>query len=316
MHARPAVRVIATIAAINVVDADAPTRRLATSPFVKLATQRVSSPERSRPDHVETGERVFKFDDCAADSLSDGIPQVVTAPGSSVTLPRQWIVTMKKFLGFAILGMSLTLSGGCCGPLWTAGCRTGACGTVGCASPPISVGHMACDGHCEAGCTDGCGSCDGCGELYVDPWINHPPDCCDPCDCCGNYNGQSCGKCRPVFSGIKSLWGYRCVDNCGGCEDCASGPFNSCGGGGCENGCAECNGGTIIHHGDVHGSPMGEGVIYGDDTSAPLPPPVPLSQAPTAPIRTLAIQRNSTSNPRPAKPIFRPRHVSSAASGY
>ncbi|MEM9367738.1 MAG: hypothetical protein AAGD07_17240 [Planctomycetota bacterium] len=92
----------------------------------------------------------------------------------------------------------------------------------------------------------------------MDPWINHPADCCDPCDHCGNYNGQTCGKCRPVFAGIKSLWGYRCADNCGG--GCDAGGCHAGDGctGGCESGC--CGGvghGTVIHEGGVIS--MGQG---------------------------------------------------------
>lgn len=104
------------------------------------------------------------------------------------------------------LTVGLTLSVGCCGPMWHPGSGIG----------------------CGPTCDDGCGACDGCGELYVDPWINDPADCCDPCDSCGNFNGQSCGKCRPVFAGVKSLWGYRCEDNCGGC-DSAVGYGDDCG---------------------------------------------------------------------------------------
>lgn len=29
----------------------------------------------------------------------------------------------------------------------------------------------------------------GCGEVYYGPWVNDPPDCCDPCDPCGNWAG-------------------------------------------------------------------------------------------------------------------------------
>lgn len=28
-----------------------------------------------------------------------------------------------------------------------------------------------------------------CGERYCGDWYNDPPDCSDPCDCCGNYTG-------------------------------------------------------------------------------------------------------------------------------
>lgn len=84
---------------------------------------------------------------------------------------------------------------------------------LGCHVGPGGYGQCGDYGQCG-----GCGQCDGCGELYIDPWINHPPDCCDPCDSCGNYTGQSCGKCRSVFAGVKTIWGYRCDDGCdGGC---------------------------------------------------------------------------------------------------
>ncbi|TWT74784.1 hypothetical protein CA85_00690 [Allorhodopirellula solitaria] len=125
-----------------------------------------------------------------------------------------------------LLAVCLTLTVGCCGPMWQ---------------------HGSCAGGGVGGCSDGCGACDGCGELYVDPWINHPADRCDPCDSCGNYNGQSCGKCRPVFAGVKSLWGYRCDDGCGGA--CGGG----CGGA-CDSGCdtGSCGGdcGCGSHHGE------------------------------------------------------------------
>ena len=127
--------------------------------------------------------------------------------------------------------MSLASFTGCVGPM---GCAPNACG-------PLAFGG-------------GCGQCDecsGCGELYVDPWINHPADVCDPCDCCGNFNGQSCGKCRPMFSGFRSLWGYRCDDGCdGGCDvTCDGGCDAGCGAGGCDGGgCSSCGGAAMGEH--------------------------------------------------------------------
>jgi hypothetical protein len=35
-----------------------------------------------------------------------------------------------------------------------------------------------------------------CGECYWSEWFNDPPDCCDPCDCYGNYAGP---KYHPVM---------------------------------------------------------------------------------------------------------------------
>ncbi len=105
--------------------------------------------------------------------------------------------------GFRATGLALfaslmpLLAGvGCCGPM--------ACGPIGCGS---MCGMNSCDGPvlalgggCGSGSCGGCGSCqDGCGELYVDEWINTPPEC-DNCDSCGNHHGQSCQACRPILS--------------------------------------------------------------------------------------------------------------------
>ncbi len=121
---------------------------------------------------------------------------------------------------------------GCVGPM--------ACGPTGDCGP---IAFSSCDG---------CGECEGCGELYVDPWFNHPADVCDPCDRCGNYNGQSCGKCRSIFSGVASLWGYRCGDECCGCGDTSCGGCDHAAGGGCGPSCGGCDsccqaGGEVLH---------------------------------------------------------------------
>ena len=179
-----------------------------------------------------------------------------TQQGRSIMSMAQRIFAT-AFCGFT----ALCLSGfsGCVGPM--------ACGPA--ANGPFAFGHP-----CE-----GCGDCEGCGELYLDPWINHPADVCDPCDCCGNHNGQSCGKCRSVFDGIPSLWGYRCDG--GGCSSCGTrdcdgscGPLidmcgDSCGGcdtcctdtcGGCDScndtctdtcgGCDSCGEHIVVHESD------------------------------------------------------------------
>lgn len=126
-------------------------------------------------------------------------------------------------------------------------CLTGCVGPMAC-GPSGSCGPIGLNNQC-----DGCGECEGCGELYIDPWINHPADCCDPCDKCGNYNGQSCGKCRSVFDGFATLWGYRCDPPCDGCgsASCAGGcdaiSSIACGGSSC-GGCDTCGGGGEVLH--------------------------------------------------------------------
>ncbi|WP_235908449.1 hypothetical protein [Roseiconus nitratireducens] len=124
---------------------------------------------------------------------------------------------MSRVYGLLLVGWMVLGTAGCVGPMG-----------AGCCGPAVTG---SCDGQCD--------SCTGCGELYVDPWINQPADCVDPCDACGNYNGQSCGKCRSVFAGFKSLWGYRCgcdpgpvamSDRCFAPDRCQ----------GCDSGCDGC----------------------------------------------------------------------------
>ncbi|TWT86463.1 hypothetical protein [Neorhodopirellula pilleata] len=167
----------------------------------------------------------------------------------------------------------MLLSVGCCGPMWQPGGCGSACGTTACGT-----------------CDDGCGNCGGCGELYIDPWINHPPDCCDPCDCCGNYNGQSCGKCRGVFAGVKSLWGYKCVDDGGGCD------------GGCDSG--SCGHGTT--HGGYHdGYQEGEIHSYGEYSDGEIISEEVVGSGSNSP--RLAQPRMAVQPGH--KPIFQPRRV-------
>jgi len=148
------------------------------------------------------------------------------------------------------LSLSLFAATGCVTPF---GCDpTNQCSSGCQANGPILFGRSGA----------GCGDCEGCGELYVDPWINERADCCDPCDACGNHNGQSCGKCRSVFSGIESLWGYRCGDDteCSGAGSCGGSCGNACDGRG---GCEACGGGQT-YLSEVP-TPAGE-VIMMDDS--------------------------------------------------
>lgn len=135
-----------------------------------------------------------------------------------------------------------------------------------------AVGAIGCCGPLRF---HGCRS--GCGELYVDPWINDPAHCCDPCDSCGNHQGQVCDSCRPLNYGIKTIWGYRYNGGTCGCEtagcdgvgcDSIIEPGCGCGVAGCDevscgfepvcgvescSGCAGCSGGG---HGFVNDGSM------------------------------------------------------------
>ncbi len=115
-----------------------------------------------------------------------------------------------------VLACLLTLmSAGCC-------CTQGLTTCNSCAS---------CDGGaCATGPLGGHGSChSGCGEVYVDEWLNTPP-CIDDC---GYSNCNTCGprRCRPVLAFVRLLF---CGDPQGGC-------------GGCESGCSSCSSGGAGH---------------------------------------------------------------------
>ena len=102
-------------------------------------------------------------------------------------------------------------------------CATGACGAV-----PGGVVTECSD--CGGG---GCGSClgrvkshihaaltcgSGCGDLVWDEWIDNPPDCCDPCNDCGQWTGIR--SCLPSPFNYCNLWGARTGDCSAGCSTC------------------------------------------------------------------------------------------------
>ncbi len=145
-------------------------------------------------------------------------------------------------------------SGGCdsgCGPTFPASCGTHApChGLSGLALPLLST-KLA------------CGS--GCGGVYWNEWISDPPDCCDPCNDCGQWTGHCGGNswsgqtgCGPghvihgAWRGVTHVTGsvlrtviYGYPGACGGCGSCSScmsaGPAmgGDCVGGACGDGYA------------------------------------------------------------------------------
>jgi len=109
--------------------------------------------------------------------------------------------------------------GDCCGMVPDCGSSCGGCGPV-CGNP-----CGCCNGGYGCGCTCGCGcggpgplACvlrlfhptrwfgcynNGCGEIYWGDFHGDPPDCCDPCNCMGDYTGctSSCGGCGCMGGG-------------------------------------------------------------------------------------------------------------------
>ncbi len=135
---------------------------------------------------------------------------------------------MKRLTVWLSVLVATVMFSGCAGHRYAG---YSSCDSLGCATP-IASSCDSCDGA-------GCGACgialnplqhlhnlrcgDGCGEVYWGEWLSDPPDCVDPCDDCGFFNGQSFGQCRTrgLWKGIHHLWGHRIGDSCG-CSDCTT----------------------------------------------------------------------------------------------
>jgi hypothetical protein len=143
---------------------------------------------------------------------------------------------------------SICDSSGGCGPCGATSCGATSCGPAACAStcaPACNDCGTACGDSCGdtcgAPCETACNQCVGasaaacgapcgpltwlftllsqgycgqsCGEVWWGDWHGAPPDCCDPCDRCGEYTGRG----TPVSEG------------CTGCSTCSTGGVRQAG---------------------------------------------------------------------------------------
>jgi len=125
-----------------------------------------------------------------------------------------------------------------------------ACG--GCAVPCEPACQPACEPACETSCEPCCDPCaaygppcgppcahpckspfawiwclfhtpawcgPSCGEKYCGDYCSDPPDCCDPCDRCGNFTGFGADGCG------QGGGSYGCGQGCGGGCDQGCGPY-------------------------------------------------------------------------------------------
>jgi hypothetical protein len=186
-------------------------------------------------------------------------------------------------------------------------CGPGGCGPSGyyhCGLLPTLRAHL--------GATATCGR--GCGEVYWGEWVSDPPDCCDPCNSCGDWQHQQC--CSPGL--LRRLWwgahGYRLggqhgdANCCGGCNSCCGGDVAATGyydGG--SPGCSTCGGGHS-HGGEIHHAPHGGGILHENWDQEPIPTSShPTHQAQPYPVSTRTAGTNAT---RSAKPMSAPRMTS------
>lgn len=94
---------------------------------------------------------------------------------------------------------------GPCGPMMSGGCSTGGCGEAAMVGPRLTPGLLA-GSSCRAGC----------GEVYVDEWLNEPP-VADNCGGCGGCS--SCGERQPIRTALRLLWGTPYQGSCDGACD-------------------------------------------------------------------------------------------------
>ncbi len=128
-----------------------------------------------------------------------------------------------RLLASSSLLLAIFAFSGCCSMGPCGSCDTGGCGPCGGGVLPTRLaGRLA--SNIASPCAQGCG------EVYWDERINHPP-VCDPCsgggDCSTGSCGGSCGGCRPLVSRLRDYWGLPYI---GACE-CASPGCDSCGSG-------------------------------------------------------------------------------------
>lgn len=141
--------------------------------------------------------------------------------------------------------------------------------TVGCCHPRMYHGSCCSPAGVGPRIKNGISCQKGCGEVYWGDWISDPPDCCEPCDSCGNFTGAECGKrgfygCyRPCWRNLFRLHSSRCDDGCcGGCSSCGEvGEFV---------GESIVQDGTLMHH-----EPAPQRVLHDPkwDQAAPAPAP-------------------------------------------
>jgi len=207
---------------------------------------------------------------------------------------RHWPVLLVATLwGLVAVGGT-----GCCvyrpgGPIDPCGPNdTGVRSLTGRGAPGDSCGGCSsCGGSCgrQKGQIAACKW--GCGEVYWDEWLSDPPDCCDPCDACGNWAGpQACCKPSILQKFADALWGCRgepCSD--GECCEKRGGWCNgsSCSAGGCSS-CTDRAGWV----------PVEEGVQM-------LPsPPEPESDAPPSPKPAMKAEPKAKRPARPYHPSY------------
>lgn len=188
----------------------------------------------------------------------------------------------------AILTSLVIIAAGLSGCTYHMACGGRGCGAMAGPVACDSCGDVGCGGRCGLGRGFGpfglarfmgtCGA--GCGSMYVNEWVNDPPDACDPCDDCGNFIGRRCclPRMRRWAIGARSLWGFRymsgsCGGNCGGFGGACGG---ACGFRGRVCGSDLIEDGEVIYDGPLRSQ---NGSSLGEQVEPPMPVPTPEPEA-------------------------------------
>jgi len=169
------------------------------------------------------------------------------------------------------------LFSGCCGPAFRVCDGYGG----GAAGPCCNTGCDPCNWHPGKHLFGKIGCNSGCGDLYWSDWHSQPPDCCDPCDRCGNFVGR-------FFTGNPCRSG--CGSCCGGGGEWGGG---YAGGSGC---CGGAGGGYDA--GPMVPTPAGGDVMY---EAGPVRTRVTPSRATPTPIGPSNPPRATATRVRPSQ---------------
>ena len=138
---------------------------------------------------------------------------------------------LQRIMLLGLLCGLLTTAVGCCGPCHgnlcsVPICTTENCGSAysaGCAGPCAPCGPLSAVLSLFHPLT-WCGS--SCGECYLGDFHGDPPECCDPCDRCGNFVGAGAGGCNSGHcgGGYPAGYGGGGGGHCANCGLASSGP--------------------------------------------------------------------------------------------
>ncbi len=157
-----------------------------------------------------------------------------------------------------LLALLLISSGaGCacgpCGPMMSGGCADGGCGGDPMVGPRLLNPGLLAGASCRAGC----------GEVYVDEWLNEPP-VVDNCGGCGGCN--SCGQRQPIRTALRLLWGTPYQGSCeGACDGMGHGSFHTSG-----SDCG-CGASHSSHAHSSHATTMGPSSMMAPSAPVPVP---------------------------------------------